>query len=90
MSYRVEFTAAAARGWRDLAQQAKERLGAAVSALAESPRPPGSAALRGDLQGLFRLRVGDWRIVYEVDEAARLVTVTELAHRSKVYKRARR
>ena len=54
--------------------------------LADTPRPAGMKKLKG-AGGLLRLRVGDYRILYEVDDAKKLVTVAEVLHRSKAYRR---
>ena len=57
---------------------------AAVKSLAENPRPPGSRHLvhRPEL----RLRVGDYRILYSVDDVRRTVTISTIAHRREVYR----
>jgi len=58
---------------------------AAIDALAQDPRPRGSAKLAG--RDDCRLRVGDYRIVYAVDDSERLVIVARIAHRREVYRR---
>lgn len=63
----------------------RERIGAAIDALAVEPRPPGVVRLAG--RDDFRIRVGDYRIVYAVDDAALLVLVARIAHRRDVYRR---
>ncbi len=55
-----------------------------IESLSDSPRAAGSKKLRG-YKDLWRVRVGDWRVVYIVDDAARLVSVTRIAHRREVY-----
>lgn len=57
-----------------------------IDALAGDPRPTQSTRLVGPNPRAYRLRQGDYRIVYEVDDALE-VTVTRVAHRSDVYKR---
>ena len=55
-----------------------------VERLAAAPRPPGCKKLKGgDIQ--WRIRVGDYRIVYEIDDSAKTVDVTRIAHRREVY-----
>jgi mRNA interferase RelE/StbE len=55
--------------------------------LGEDPyRHPNIKQLKGPLAGHFRYRVGDWRVIYQVDEQEREVTVLLIAHRSKVYR----
>ena len=60
------------------------RLKAAMQALAGAPRPPGSKKLKGQ-RDTWRIRVGDWRIVYVPDDDAKAVVVTVVAHRREVY-----
>lgn len=63
----------------------KERIGAAIEALASDPRPPGAVKLAG--RDDFRIRVGDYRIVYAVEDAEQIVLVARIAHRREVYRR---
>ncbi len=55
-----------------------------ILALAESPRPAACKKLKG-YKDQWRVRIGDWRVVYIVDDAARLVTIARIAHRREVY-----
>lgn len=63
----------------------RERVGAAIDALAAEPRPRGAVKLAG--RDDFRIRVGDHRIVYAVDDAERSVLIARIAHRREVYRR---
>jgi mRNA interferase RelE/StbE len=56
-----------------------DRIAAALLALADNPRPPGCRKLHG-LEG-WRIRVGDWRIIYHIDDQQLLVTVVEIRRR---------
>ena len=60
------------------------RLDRKILTLAENPRQPGCKKLRG-YRDYWRIRVGDWRVVYVIDDASKLVTVTRIAHRREVY-----
>jgi mRNA interferase RelE/StbE len=62
------------------------RIDRKILALADDPRPAGSKKLKG-YKDSWRIRIGDWRVVYIVDDPARLVTVTRIAHRREVYER---
>ena len=55
-----------------------------ISALRENPRPPGCRKLKGH-ESAWRIRAGDYRVVYEIDDAGRIVIVLRIAHRSVVY-----
>jgi len=83
--YRVEFTSAAARAIRKLPKNVRSRLLDAVACLADEPRPPGARKLAGaDLA--WRVRAGDYRVIYEIEDDALLVTVVRAAHRREVYR----
>jgi mRNA interferase RelE/StbE len=60
------------------------RIDRKILALADNPRPAGCRKLKG-YKDQWRVRVGDWRVLYIVDDAAKLVTITRVAHRREVY-----
>lgn len=70
---------------RRLDETARKDVLAVMRALAGDPRPPGVRALQGHRPWL-RVRVGDYRVIYAVDDAARLVTVAVVGHRREVYR----
>ena len=55
-----------------------------ILALADNPRPAGCKKLKGHKR-LWRIRVGDWRVLYIIDDTAKIVSVTRIAHRREVY-----
>ena len=65
----------------------RERVEQRIDALATDPRPPQSKRLVGANPNAYRLRQGNYRIVYEVDDEALEVTVTRVDHRKDVYRR---
>jgi mRNA interferase RelE/StbE len=76
------------RGLRQLERVPRQDLPAVITAiqgLAAVPRPPGCLQLRGRLVG-WRIRVGRFRVVYEIDDTPRTVTVTDVDHRRDVYR----
>ena len=60
------------------------RIDRKLESLADNPRPAGCKKLKG-YKDQWRVRVGDWRVVYIIDDAAKLVSVTRIAHRREVY-----
>lgn len=60
------------------------RIDPKILALAETPRPTGCKKLKG-YKDQWRVRVGDWRVLYIIDDAAKLISVTRIAHRREVY-----
>ena len=85
MSYRLEFTRTALKGLTQLHPQVNRRLKEPILLLADDPEPPGSLQLAGQPAGSRRLRVGDYRVLYQVDEEARVVTITKVGPRGTVY-----
>jgi len=84
VTYRIEVRPAAMRALRKIDPTYQQRIQAAISLLAQNPRPPGAKALQGR-DGL-RVRVGDYRIIYLVHDDVLLVAVVTLGHRSEVYR----
>jgi mRNA interferase RelE/StbE len=84
--YRIEFSYRAAKAYRVLPEEMRRRIEPKIDALAENPRPHGARKIEGQ-ETAFRLRVGDYRIVYEVHDRASIVTVMIVGHRREVYRR---
>jgi mRNA interferase RelE/StbE len=85
MGYSVSVERRAQKQIARLSSEAQDRVESYLGALADDPRPRGSRSLR-DRPG-YRLRVGDYRIIYEVDDDARTVTITAVGHRRDVHRR---
>lgn len=86
MSYRLTLAPAAARQLRKLDPTARRRIQAALELLSEEPRPPAATPLVGGA-GEWRVRTGDYRIVYEIDDGVLQVLVVAVGHRREVYRR---
>lgn len=85
MSYNIEVRPAALRQLRKIDPEARRRIQAAVEILSETPRPPGAKKLVGG-QGEWRVRTGDYRIVYEIHDDVLVVLVVAVGHRREIYK----
>ena len=66
-----------------LQRQDQQRIRAALDLLAENPRPPRCLSLKGE-EGVYRIRVGDFRILYEVFDQALVVQMIRIGHRREV------
>ena len=73
------------RSLADLQRRDQQRMRAAIDLLAENPWPPNCVALQGET-GVHRVRVGDYRIVYEVFDRVLEVQVVRIGYRREVYR----
>lgn len=86
MRYEVTLAPTAARQLRKFDPQVRRRVQAAIELLAEDPRPPAATRLVGGA-GEWRVRTGDYRIVYEIHQDQLLVLVLNVGHRREIYQR---
>lgn len=84
--YRVRLARRAVKSIARLSRAEQQRIRAAIDLLADEPRPPGCVALTGEA-GVYRVRVGDYRILYEVVDERLLILVVRIGHRRDVYRR---
>ncbi len=83
--YKVFFKPSADKALQKLPLDVQRRIVAVVDALAIEPRPHGVVKLAGD-ENLWRVRVGEYRIVYEIHDGQLIVLVLRVAHRREVYR----
>ncbi len=88
MACRIEVSPAAARQLRKIDRRALPRIVEKIDSLAFEPRPHDCEKLSGH-EGLYRVRVGDYRIVYGVEDRLVLVVVLKVANRAEIYQRIR-
>lgn len=86
MNYRIEVSPAAVRQLRKLERVAQRRVQAAIELLASEPRPSGARKLVGG-DGEWRVRTGDYRIIYEIHDNVLLILVIAVGHRRDIYER---
>ncbi|WP_211879145.1 type II toxin-antitoxin system RelE family toxin [Pseudarthrobacter albicanus] len=84
-SYRVEFTTEAATEIRKLDAGIRRRILAGIADLERDPRPAGCKKLVGE-DNAWRIRIGDYRVLYDVVDDLLVVTVVRVAHRRHVYR----
>lgn len=86
MSYEIVLAPAAARQLRKLDPPARRRVQAVLELLADEPRPPAATLLVGGA-GEWRVRTGDYRVIYEIRDGKLLILVLRIGHRRDVYAR---
>ncbi len=85
MAYQVSFRASADKALDQLPKTVQSRVLEKAVALADNPRPAGAVKLSGPA-GIWRIRVGDYRMVYFIDDARQTVDIRIVAHRREVYR----
>ena len=85
MSYAVQVLPAAVRAIRKLPPEARARVGAAVELLGNDPRPPAAKKLVGRPE--WRVRTGDYRVLYRISDNVLTVVIVHAGHRREVYER---
>jgi mRNA interferase RelE/StbE len=85
MAYAVELAPAARRQLRKLDRPIQKRIYLQLKGLEDDPRPPGCIQLKATSQPLHRIREGDYRIIYTIEDDKLLVLVVRISHRSAAY-----
>ncbi|GAB3979148.1 type II toxin-antitoxin system RelE/ParE family toxin [Actinoallomurus acanthiterrae] len=84
-AYSIAVRASVEKQLAALDKPVRRRVVSAITALATEPRPPGAIPLKG-APGVLRIRVGDYRIIYSVDDAELIVLVIDVGHRRQIYR----
>jgi mRNA interferase RelE/StbE len=83
-SYKVRFARSAEKDLRGIPKEDLKRLIDGIHGLSEDPRPSGCTKLTGS--DLYRIRQGDWRVLYEINDSERWVDVARIGNRREIYK----
>lgn len=86
MAYRIDFTPKAQRDFKALDGSIRGRIARRIDSLAENPLPSGIKKIEGEDE-LYRLRVGDYRVLYQVRGKVLWVLIVGVGHRRDVYRR---
>jgi mRNA interferase RelE/StbE len=85
-AYTIDVRPRARRSLRQLDPSARKAIAQVIDGLATDPRPTGSLPLTGH-RPYLRVRSGDYRVIYTVDDGARVVTIAAVGHRREIYRR---
>ena len=82
--FKIEFKAVARKSLERLEKQDQLRIYAAIELLGDNPRPPLAVKIKGS--NYFRVRVGDYRILYSIDSGRLIILIIDLGHRREIYR----
>lgn len=85
MPYHIELKPAAIKGLRGLPKSIQKKTSSKIDSLANNPLPSKAKKLEG-LEKIYRLRVGDYRILYQIQKKVLLILVISIGHRKQIYK----
>ena len=86
MIYKIDFTSAARKQFLGFPEQVQIRLEEKIDKLAKDPRPNGVEKLSG-LENIYRIRIGKYRVIYNIQDEVLIVLVVKIGHRKEVYRR---
>lgn len=81
--YKIVFKESAFKELQSLDKAVRVRVSAVIDALAYNPRPPGYLKMKGSSS--YRIRIGDWRVIYDVVDNILTVTILKIGHRGGIY-----
>lgn len=85
MTYEIQISRSALKSLQRLQRRDQQRIRAAIELLAANPRPPACVALAGEAN-VYRIRVGDYRVLYEVFDGILVIHVVAVGHRREIYR----
>lgn len=85
MLYEIEFAPRAIKDLSSIPRKDQLRIHDKIDALAAAPRPSGVKKLHGEYN-LYRIRVGNWRIIYQIEDKKVLILILKIGHRKEIYR----
>lgn len=86
MRYEIEISESAERSLEKIPKKDRLKILEKIDALEQDPKPTGSSQLKGYKEPLYRIRSGDYRIVYLVKQEVLVVLIVEVGHRREIYR----
>jgi mRNA interferase RelE/StbE len=86
VTFRIEFTNSAAKALAAIPRKNQKRIARKIESLAENPPAPAKTKMKGN-NPFHRVRAGDYRIIYEIQNEILLILILKIGHRKKVYRR---
>ncbi len=83
--YKIIFDKEASKSLKKLPKQEQSRILRKIEALSQNPRPIGVSSLQGNWHGFFRFRIGNYRVIYNIEDKILTICIVKIAHRGNVY-----
>jgi mRNA interferase RelE/StbE len=83
--YKITIKKSAAKELNELPNKIAMLITSAIYQLAENPRPTGCKKLKGKKIEFWRIRIGDYRVIYTIDEEVKIIDIQKLGHRKDIY-----
>lgn len=83
--YQIIFGRSAEKDLEQLPLKETKRISKVIDELAKEPRPIGSKKLKGTDRNLWRVRIGDYRVVYNINDTIKIVDIRKVGHRKDIY-----
>ena len=83
--YQINITKHALKEISSLPNKVSKQISLTIDDLAENPRPTGCKKLKGEKEYLWRVRVGDYRIIYKIEDVVKVVEIRKVGHRKDIY-----
>ena len=85
--YTIVFSKPATKDLRNLPNAELQKIYSKIKLLEEDPRPDGCKKLSGEKEDLWRIRIGDYRVIYSIDDKVTIVDIRRIGHRREIYDR---
>ena len=86
MSYKIQINKHVLKDLEILPIKTNRAIAKAIDDLSDNPRPEGSKKLKGQIEYMWRIRVGDYRVLYTIEDEIKIVEITKIGHRKNIYK----
>jgi len=83
--YKIIISNSAEKDMDNLPSVALKKVEVAIDSLSDDPRPPGCKKLKGSYENLWRIRVGDYRVIYSIADKIEVIDIRRVRHRKDVY-----
>jgi len=85
-NYKIQFVSRAAKELKECPNVQIPKIITQIEALSQNPRPVNSKKLRGNSENLWRIRVGDYRVIYHIADTIKIITIRHIRHRKEAYR----